>query len=82
LPTTVVMNTLEPQICLAEQGLGIACIPDIAIRRQLADGTLVTVLNDCMPNITMLNVLWPSSRHLSPKLRVFVDFAAESLLTP
>lgn len=82
LPTSVVMNTLEPQICLAEQGLGIACIPDIAIRRQLQAGTLVTVLDACMPNTTMLNVLWPSSRHLSPKLRVFVDFAAESLLEP
>lgn len=26
-----------------------------------------------------LHVLWPSSRHLSPKLRVFVDFLAANL---
>jgi len=80
LPTSVVMNTLEPQICLAEHGLGIACIPDIAIRKQLGNGTLVTVLDDSMPQTTLLNVLWPSSRQLSPRLRVFLDFAVECLL--
>ncbi|MBN9027457.1 MAG: LysR family transcriptional regulator [Rhizobiales bacterium] len=80
LPTTVVMNTLEPQICLAEHGLGIACIPDLAIHRQLQAGTLVTVLDDCMPVTIGLSVLCPASRQLSPKLRVFVDFAAECLL--
>jgi DNA-binding transcriptional LysR family regulator len=82
LPTSMVMNTLEPHICLAEQGLGIACIPDTAIRKQLEGGSLVSVLDDYMETCTMLRVLWPSSRHLSPKLRAFVDFVADKLLEP
>ena len=32
-----------------------------------------------MTETLTLHVLWPSSRHLSPKLRVFVDFLAANL---
>jgi DNA-binding transcriptional LysR family regulator len=76
LPVTAVANTIEPLIAMAEQGLGIACLPDFAIRRQLADGTLVAVLGPHTPHSSVFRMLWPSSRYLSPKLRVFVDFMA------
>ncbi|APR87872.1 Transcriptional regulator, LysR family protein [Minicystis rosea] len=79
LPTTAVVSTIEPLIHLAEQGLGIACLPDFALRRQLAEGTLVTVLDGYTHHSGPFRVLWPSSRYLSPKLRVFVDFIAENL---
>ncbi len=79
LPAAMVTNTLEPQLCFAEQGLGIACVPDFAVRRQCAEGRLVTVLDDYIQDSTTFRVLWPSSRHLSPKLRVFVDFMVEHL---
>jgi DNA-binding transcriptional LysR family regulator len=80
LPRTAVANTLEPLICMAEQGLGIAYLPDFAIRRQLREGSLVTVLDDCSDRSGPLRVLWPTSRHLSPKLRAFVDFLASDLI--
>lgn len=78
-PVAMVTNTLEPQLCFAEQGLGIACVPDFAVRRQCAEGRLVSVLDDYIQDSTTFRVLWPSSRHLSPKLRVFVDFMVENL---
>ncbi len=65
-------NTIEPLIYLAEQGLGITCLPDFAIRRQLVEGTLVKVLGDHTEHEGTFRMLWPSSRYLSPKLRVFV----------
>jgi hypothetical protein len=65
---------------MAEQGLGIAYLPDFAIGRQLREGLLVTVLDDYTDRSGPLRVLWPSSRHLSPKLRVFVDFLAANLV--
>jgi DNA-binding transcriptional LysR family regulator len=80
LPRTVVASTLEPLIHMAEQGLGIAYLPDFAIIRQLREGLLVTVLDDCADRSGPLRVLWPSSRHLAPKLRVFVDFLATNLV--
>jgi DNA-binding transcriptional LysR family regulator len=81
LPTTAVVNTIEPLIHLAEQGLGIACLPDFAIRRQLAKRTLIAVLDDHIDHSGTFRMLWPSSRYLSPKLRVFVDFMAKNLFT-
>ncbi|PHV33549.1 LysR family transcriptional regulator [Janthinobacterium sp. BJB312] len=79
LPGSMVTNSLDPQICFAEQGLGIACVPDIAVRRQLDEGRLVTVLDEYNQDRTTFRILWPSSKHLSPKLRVFVDFIAQNL---
>jgi DNA-binding transcriptional LysR family regulator len=80
LPRTAVASTIEPLICMAEQGLGIAYLPDFAIGQQLREGILVTVLDDYTDRSGPLRVLWPSSRHLAPKLRVFVDFLAANLV--
>jgi DNA-binding transcriptional LysR family regulator len=80
LPRTAVASTVEPLIFMAEQGMGIAYLPDFAIGRQLREGLLVTVLDDYTVRSGPLRVLWPSSRHLAPKLRVFVDFLAANLL--
>ena len=79
LPVTAVANTIEPLIHMAEQGLGVTCLPDFAIRRQLQSGVLVTVLEPHTHHEGAFRMLWPSSRHLSPKLRVFVDFMARNL---
>ena len=80
LPRTAVASTLEPLIYMAEQGLGVAYLPDFAIGRQLREGLLVTVLDDCSDRSGPLRVLWPSSRHLSLKLRAFVNFLAVNLV--
>ena len=79
LPAMAVANTIEPLIALAEQGLGIACLPDFAIRRQVAEGRLTVVLADHIEHEGVFRLLWPSSRYPSPKLRVFVDFLAKAL---
>jgi DNA-binding transcriptional LysR family regulator len=80
LPKTVVASTLEPLIYMAEQGMGIAYLPDFAINRQLREGLLVPVLDDYTDRSGPLRVLWPSSRQLAPKLRAFVDFLAANLV--
>ena len=81
LPRTAISSTVEPIIFMAEHGMGIAYLPDFAIGRQLREGALVTVLDDCTDRSGPLRVLWPSSRHLAPKLRVFVDFLAANLIS-
>lgn len=79
LPKTAVANTIEPLIYMIEQGLGIACLPGFAIRHQLDEGTLITVLEDYTSHSGTFRMLWPSSRYMSPKLRVFVDFMVQNL---
>jgi len=79
LHVKAIANTVQPLILMAEQGLGIACLPDVALRRQFAEGSLVTVLDEFVDHSGTFRILWPSSRYLSPKLRVFVDFMADNL---
>ncbi len=79
LPTAAVASTLEPLIAMAEQGLGLTCVPRFAVRRQVAEGKLVTVLDPYFHNVGIFRVLWPSSRHQSPKIKAFVDFMARRL---
>lgn len=80
-PPTLAANTIEPLLLMAERGLGIACLPDLLVRRQLQAGSLRTVLDDHVAHVGVLRILWPSSRHLAPKLRAFVDFMSANLLT-
>ncbi|MCJ2095408.1 LysR family transcriptional regulator [Methylobacterium sp. J-072] len=82
LRTAATSNTIEPLVCLAERGLGIACLPDFAVRAQIADGTLMSVMDDVVHRCGTFRILWPSSRQLAPKIRVFVDFMAENLFAP
>ncbi len=77
LPTSMICNNIETRMSFALQGLGIACLPDFAIRDALADGRLLPVLGDYVERSGTFRVLWPASRHLSPKLRVLIDFLGE-----
>ncbi|SDU45070.1 DNA-binding transcriptional regulator, LysR family [Stappia sp. ES.058] len=79
LPRTATSSAIEPLLDMAEHGLGIACLPDFAVRAHCADGRLVAVLEDAAKGTAEFRIYWPSSRHISPKLRVFVDFMAETL---
>lgn len=78
LPTSMVCNNLEARICFAVQGVGIAYLPDFAIKEWLECGKLVPVLEDCSQQ-GVFQIMWPSGRHPAPKLRVFIDFLNEHL---
>ena len=79
LPPTAVASVVEPLLDMAEQGVGLACAPLYAVRHRLAAGTLATVLDRFMHDVGTFRILWPSGRHLSPKVKVFVDFMIEHL---
>lgn len=72
-------NKLKYLIHAASQGLGIAYVPEIVVCGALADGSLISVLDDYQQERGKFSILWPSSRHLLPKLRVFVDFLSQRL---
>jgi DNA-binding transcriptional LysR family regulator len=79
LPISAAVTTIEPLVSLAELGIGLACVPNFTVRRQVAEGSLVRILDEYIEHVGVLSALWPSSRHCSPKLRVFVDYMAEHL---
>ncbi|MCZ7454811.1 LysR family transcriptional regulator [Rhizobium rhizogenes] len=82
LPATTVASTLEPLIHLAQHSFGITCLPFFAAASEIAEGKLVSVLDDYLAATGAFRVLWPTSRYLSPKVRVFVDYMAANLFKP
>ncbi|TIV45807.1 MAG: LysR family transcriptional regulator, partial [Mesorhizobium sp.] len=72
-------NNMEALKGATLAGLGIACMPDFLVREALHDGRLRTVLDEHVDGRGQFRMLWPSNRHLSPKVRVFVDFLPERL---
>ncbi|GLY59863.1 transcriptional regulator [Pectobacterium carotovorum subsp. carotovorum] len=74
LPTSMVCNNIETRLCFALQGLGIAYLPDFSISEPLASGHLQPILTDYVERSGVFYVLWPASKHPSPKVRALVDF--------
>ena len=79
LRTAMTCNNMEALRGAVMSGLGIGYMPDFLARDALDSGALVTVLDAYRIAPGQFSIVWPSSRQLSPKLRVFVDFVCERL---
>ncbi|MDN7715399.1 LysR family transcriptional regulator [Burkholderia gladioli] len=79
LRCAVTCNNMEALRGAVIAGFGIGFMPDFLARDALAAGSLVEVLEPHSIAPGQFSILWPSSRQLSPKLRVFVDFMCEHL---
>lgn len=66
----------------AVAGVGIAAAASFIVHEDLARGTLVPVLSDYALRARNLYAMYPHNRHLSPKVRAFIDFASEIYRRP
>jgi DNA-binding transcriptional LysR family regulator len=62
-----------------EAGLGIGIIPQSLCRKSLQEGRLKTILNAWQLPASGLYAVYPSPRHLTPKVRSFIDFISEHM---
>ncbi|MEK1948974.1 MAG: LysR family transcriptional regulator [Ensifer adhaerens] len=76
LPVTVAVNAAESFVAAARLGLGLIQVPRYHVERDLHEGTLVEVLENCRPTPTPVFLLYPRNRQLSPRVRVFIDWLA------
>jgi len=58
-------------------GLGVLWLPDYMARQHAARGELVRLFADWRLAPMPMVLAWPPNRHLSPRLRVFIDWVAE-----
>jgi LysR family transcriptional regulator for bpeEF and oprC len=71
------VSNAEALVDAALGGAGIICTLEMIVSRQLASGELVPVLEDVRTSLQVaISAIYPQNRHLSPKVRVFVDFVA------
>ena len=69
-------NNGEMLAAIAVAGAGIALEPDFIVEPLLESGALVEILKSFRPVPYNIYAVYPSRRHLSAKVRTFVDFLA------
>lgn len=73
------VNSLVVARDAAMYDLGIAWIPRFLVARALRAGLLREVLSDQAPPPLAFTALYPGNRHLSAKVRTFLDLWVERL---
>ena len=63
----------------ALKGIGIIQLPDYYVYPHLASGELLELFPECRAPAEGIWALYPQNRHLSPKVRLLVDYLADQL---
>ena len=74
LPATISVNAAESYFAAAKLGLGLIQVPRYHAEDALDSGELLHVLRGFPPSRTPVSMLYPRSRQLSPRVRVFIDW--------
>lgn len=77
LPHDIVVRGAEIYTASGAAGLGLIQVPRYRVEHQIAAGQLVPILEAFPPPRIPVSVLYPQSRHLSSRLRVFIDWLTE-----
>lgn len=73
----IALNDTNAYVSAGLSGLGVIQMLNFALEPYLADGRLVELLPDWVSDPLPVHVIYPQNRHLSAKVRVFVEWIAE-----
>jgi DNA-binding transcriptional LysR family regulator len=73
----VAVNDSAAHLASLRAGLGLGQVISFMVSASGARNELVPVLEEWQPEPLPIHVLYPANRHLSSKVRVFIDWAAE-----
>ena len=82
LPARLMVTDMDILHAVAAAGLGIALLPAFGCVEEIRARRLERVLADWNAPTTPVNVVYPSTRHLSPKVKSFVDHLQERMTPP
>jgi len=77
VPGRIAVNDSNAYMTATLAGMGVAQMPAFAICPYLQSGQLELVLEDWSVDPLPLHVVYPQNRHLSAKVRVFVEWISE-----
>ncbi|GAB3091270.1 LysR family transcriptional regulator [Aestuariicella hydrocarbonica] len=66
-------NNGHALLAAARAGLGLTQLPEFYVHEDIEAGRLIPVMVDFQPTDTAVWAVYPSNRHLSPKVRLFVE---------
>lgn len=78
LPATLSVTGPESYLKGLQLGLGLAQVPRFHVEADLAAGRLVEILRETPPPSMPVSLVYPRSRQLSPRVRAFLDWAAQA----
>jgi DNA-binding transcriptional LysR family regulator len=81
LPHRISVTDTESYAALARLGFGLIQVPPYRYAQEIAAGTLAEILPNHPSTAMPISVLYPRSRQLSPRVRVFLDWLVE-IMTP
>jgi DNA-binding transcriptional LysR family regulator len=73
----IAVNDSLAYVTAGVEGLGVIQAPLFMLDKELQSGRLIQVLKDWKSETISIYVVYPPNRHLSNKLRVFVDWVAD-----
>lgn len=73
----LILNHLDMVKRAAIAGLGIGMVPNFYLAPEFESERLIEVLPGCGGLSSPISLVYPSTRHLAPKIRAFVDFMVE-----
>jgi DNA-binding transcriptional LysR family regulator len=74
-PLALSVASGESMVAAAQAGLGLIQVPRYHVDAR--PGTLIEILADYRPSSTPVSLLYPHSRQLSPRVRVFIDWVTK-----
>jgi DNA-binding transcriptional LysR family regulator len=77
LPARITVTGPKTNVASAVLGLGLIQVPRYRVTADLASGALMEILADHPPPPLPVQILYPRTRQLSPRLRVVMDWMAE-----
>jgi DNA-binding transcriptional LysR family regulator len=77
LPHAVIVRGAEIYTASGVAGFGLIQVPRYRVEHQIAAGQLLSLMEDFPPPPMEVSVLYPQSRHLSLRIRVFIDWLTE-----
>jgi len=79
LSPRLVVNETEARLVAVKAGQGITRVLSYQVNEELRTGSLVRLLTAFEPPALPVHLVAPNGGHKTPKARVFLDYAAESL---
>jgi len=81
VPASLAVNDTTAYVSAGLAGIGIMQMASFSMGAQLASGALELLLEDWVSAPLPVHVVYPHNRHLSAKVRVFVEWVADLFMT-
>lgn len=79
VPVKLLCNSAQMELAMVKAGHGICRLPEFAMEQELKEQSLEVLFNDYLSPMIDVYAIYPSRKHLSPKVRCFIDLMIEHM---